>query len=243
MKLATLVYVRAGGQTLMLHRIKKAQDIHEGKWNGLGGKLEQGETPEACAIREVYEESGLTIRNPEWRGLLTFPLFARDEDWYAFVYVAREFSGALIDSPEGRLAWIPDGTIASLPLWPGDRIFLPWLDLPVTFSGCFRYVEGVLADWSATFYAEGGVVVGEQAGQGAAPPARPFWLGEPAAEAEYALPPDPAPEPALAPPAEPVYRYSAREDGYCWLCGAPTEKRQCKIICRTCGFTRDCSDP
>ena len=102
MKLAALVYVRAGGQTLMLHRVKKAQDIHAGKWNGLGGKLEPGETPEACAIREVREESGLEIDPPQWRGLLTFPNFAHGEDWYAFVFVARSFRGTLIDSPE---AW------------------------------------------------------------------------------------------------------------------------------------------
>ena len=75
MILATLCYVKHDGCTLMLHRNKKANDIHEGKWNGLGGKFEAGETPEECAIREVYEESGLSIRGPKLCGLLMFPNF------------------------------------------------------------------------------------------------------------------------------------------------------------------------
>lgn len=247
MKLATLVYVRSGGQTLMLHRVKKAQDIHAGKWNGLGGKLEPGETPEACAVREVREESGLEIDPPEWRGLLTFPDFAHGEDWYAFVYVARSFRGELIDSPEGRLAWVPDATIASLPLWPGDRIFLPWLDDERFFSASFAYQDGELGAWSATLYGDGGVVVDQVAGFGVhmAPVVAPpdglldFIEAEAGAAAHIGPavpPPAPLPEPQL-------YVYSEREDGYCWLCGAAVEKRNCKIICRACGFTRDCSDP
>ena len=72
---ATLCYVKNGNKTLMLHRIKKENDIHEGKWNGLGGKMEAGETPEECVIREVREESGLQIQNPALRGVLTFPNF------------------------------------------------------------------------------------------------------------------------------------------------------------------------
>ena len=75
--LATLCYVRHSGRTLMLHRIKKEKDMHEGKWNGLGGKMLDGETPEECVIREVREESGLTIKNPKLRGILTFPKFEK----------------------------------------------------------------------------------------------------------------------------------------------------------------------
>src|SRR5512133_86934 len=103
MKLATLCYVRSAGKTLMVHRIKKANDMHQGKWNGLGGKLEAGETPEECATREVFEESGLQVEQWRYCGLLTFPGFANDEDWYAFVFVSDRFSGELIDSPEGDL--------------------------------------------------------------------------------------------------------------------------------------------
>src|SRR3990172_9255073 len=99
MKLATLCYVRKDGKTLMVHRIKKTNDMHQGKWNGLGGKFEPGETPEQCAIREIYEESGLLVKQPELKGFLTFPGFSNDEDWYAFVFVAHQFSGELIDSP------------------------------------------------------------------------------------------------------------------------------------------------
>src|SRR3954447_18904102 len=83
MKLATLCYVRDGvgkkGRTLMLHRIKKANDMHAGKWNGLGGKVEGGESPEECALREVWEESGLRMINPVLRGVITFPQFSSGE--------------------------------------------------------------------------------------------------------------------------------------------------------------------
>ena len=152
LKLATLVYVKQPGQTLMLHRIKRANDMHQGKWNGLGGKFEPGESPAACAIREVYEESGLRIRRPDLRGILTFPDFRAGEDWYAFVFVAQDFHGELIDSAEGVLQWIDDADLLDLPLWEGDRIFLPWLEQPRFFSARFVYAEGRLCDHEVVFY-------------------------------------------------------------------------------------------
>ena len=152
MKLATLCYVKDSGKTLMIHRIKKENDIHEGKWNGLGGKFQPGETPEECVIREVFEESGLKIHQPELRGILTFPNFARDEDWYAFVFVARQFEGELIDSAEGNLKWISDADILSLNLWEGDRIFLPFLEEEGFFSGKFVYQNGQLVEHSLIIY-------------------------------------------------------------------------------------------
>lgn len=155
MKLATLCYVRQNGQTLMVHRIKKANDMHMGKWNGLGGKLEPGETPEECAIREIYEESGLAVRNPLLKGLLTFPGFANEEDWYAFVFVADDFSGELIDSPEGNLEWIGNERLLDLNLWEGDRIFIPWLDQPGFFSGKFVYKNNILVEHSVEFHQVG----------------------------------------------------------------------------------------
>ncbi len=125
MKLATLCYVRKDGRTLMVHRIKKANDIHQGKWNGLGGKLEPGETPEECASREILEESGLRVKNLKLKGFLTFPLFARDEDWYAFVFVVDEFEGELIELSR-RAAGVDRGykaagagAVGRRPLFPG----------------------------------------------------------------------------------------------------------------------------
>jgi ADP-ribose pyrophosphatase len=114
MRLSTLCYIGKNGKTLMLHRVKKQNDVHEGKWNGLGGRVEQGETPEECIIREVYEESGLTVRNPLLRGILTFPLFSNSEDEYTFLFTASEFEGELIDSPEGNLEWIDDAEVPNL---------------------------------------------------------------------------------------------------------------------------------
>ena len=133
MKLATLCYLRQGGKTLMIYRNKKPGDMHKGKWNGLGGKLEPGETPEECARREIFEESGLRVSSLQWKGFLTFPKFANQEDWYAFVFVANGFEGDLIDSQEGELCWIGDRNLLELDLWEGDQIFLPWLDQPGFF--------------------------------------------------------------------------------------------------------------
>lgn len=150
--LASLCYLKRDGQTLMLHRVKKENDVHEGKWNGLGGKFLPGETPEECAVREVFEESGLRAEHPELRGVITFPLFSHDADWYVFVFVIREFGGALADSPEGKLAWIPDAEVAGLNLWEGDRVFLPWLDGRDFFSARFIYEKGRFVSHSVTFH-------------------------------------------------------------------------------------------
>lgn len=153
MQLATLCYVRAQGKTLMIHRIKKQNDMHAGKWNGLGGKFEPGESPEECVIREVCEESGLSIRDPELRGVLTFPSFSKGVDWYAFVFVARRFSGELIDSSEGVLKWVEDSALLELDLWDGDRVFIPWLDREEFFSAKFEYENGRLRSYDASLYA------------------------------------------------------------------------------------------
>jgi len=136
----------------MIHRIKKENDMHQGKWNGLGGKLEPGETPEACARREIREESGLRVSELRLKGLLTFPGFANDEDWYAFVFVAGGVEGDLINSPEGVLRWIDDEKLLELELWEGDRIFLPWLEKPGVFSGKFVYQDGRLTGHEVVFY-------------------------------------------------------------------------------------------
>jgi len=152
MKLATLCYVKQNGKTLMLYRNKKPNDIHEGKWNGLGGKFDPGETPEQCAVREILEESGLKIKNPKLQGVLTFPEFSVGEDWYVFVFVIKEFSGELIESSEGRLAWIDDINLLDLILWDGDRYFLKWMAEDKFFSAKFVYKNGQLQNHEVTFY-------------------------------------------------------------------------------------------
>jgi 8-oxo-dGTP diphosphatase len=152
MKFATLCYVRQDNKTLMVHRIKKENDMHQGKWNGLGGKLEPGETPEECAIREIREESGLEVKHMELKGLLTFPLFAKNEDWYAFVYLVDQVEGELIDSPEGMLEWVDNDKILELNLWEGDHFFLPWLERSGFFSAKFVYENGRYIDHQVVFY-------------------------------------------------------------------------------------------
>ena len=152
MKLATLCYVKQNGKTLMLHRVKRENDIHQDKWNGLGGKFLPGETPEECVIREIKEESGLQIQNPKLKGFLTFPKFRKGEDWYVFVFLAEQFDGFLIDSSEGNLEWIRDEDLLELNLWEGDKYFLEWLNKDVFFSGKFYYKDGALLEHSMTIH-------------------------------------------------------------------------------------------
>ena len=116
-----------------------------------GGKFEAGETPEGCVIREVYEESGLTIRNPKLCGLLMFPNFKRN-DRYAFVFTAMDFSGELIDSPEGRLEWIPDEKVLELMLWESDQIFMSWVRDGKFFSAKFEYEGDTLRRHQVVFH-------------------------------------------------------------------------------------------
>ena len=150
MILATLCYIKRDGCTLMVHRNKKAKDIHEGKWNGLGGKFEPGETPEECVRREVLEESGLVIQNPRLHGLLMFPKF-KGNDWYVFVFTATDFTGERIDSPEGKLEWIPDERLTRLNLWESDSIFFPWIEAGTYFSAKFEYDGDVMKGYEVTF--------------------------------------------------------------------------------------------
>lgn len=152
MQLATLCYVKKAGKTLMMHRAERKGDIHGGKWNGLGGKIHLGETPEECVIREVKEESGLTIRRPHLCGILTFPAFKNEEDWYVYVFTARDPEGELCASEEGRLEWVQDGKVAALPLWEGDPIFLKWIEEERFFSGKFVYQKGKFISYNVLFH-------------------------------------------------------------------------------------------
>ncbi len=136
----------------MLHRNKKAGDVHLGKWNGLGGKFDPGESPDDCVVREIREESGLTIQDPRLRGVLTFPEFKPGEDWLVFVYTATKFAGSLVACAEGDLEWVDDARLATLSLWEGDRIFLPWLQQDRFFSGKFVYRDGRLVSHQSNFF-------------------------------------------------------------------------------------------
>lgn len=149
--LATLCYVQQDNKTLMLHRIKKENDYHEGKWNGLGGKFEPGETPEECAVREIEEESGLKVKTPKLKGFISFPNFDGKNDWNVFVFTADEFDGELIDSPEGKLEWIENEKLCDLNLWDGDKIFIKWIFEDKFFSAKFIYDNGEFVDHKVNF--------------------------------------------------------------------------------------------
>ena len=152
MILATLCYIKHNGKTLMVHRNKKPNDIHAGKWNGLGGKFEAGETPEECIQREVQEETGLVIQNPRLHGLLVFTNF-KGNDWYVFVFTATKFSGELTaSSPEGRLEWVDDDKLTSLNLWESDQIFLPWIEAGEFFSAKFEYEGDKMLGHAVNFH-------------------------------------------------------------------------------------------
>ena len=152
MKLATLCYVQKDGKTLMLYRNKKENDYHEGKWNGLGGKFDPGESPEECAIREIKEEAGLIVKSLTMKGFITFPLFDGKDDWYVFLFVIDDFEGGLIDSPEGKLEWIPNDRLSELNLWEGDKIFIEWLFQDKFFSAKFNYEDGNFKEHQVSFY-------------------------------------------------------------------------------------------
>ena len=126
MKLTTLCYVEHEGCWLMLHRVKKQKDENEGKWIGIGGHLEAGETPEECIRREALEETGLSLKNLKLRGILTF-ILPKWGNELTFLYTAETDSSDLKENDEGILQWVPQEMVDQLALWPGDRAFLPLL--------------------------------------------------------------------------------------------------------------------
>ncbi|MEF9953284.1 MAG: 8-oxo-dGTP diphosphatase [Clostridium sp.] len=152
MKMATLCYIRQNNKTLMLHRVKKEGDYHRGKYNGIGGKFEIGESPEDCVIREVFEETGLTIKDPRLRGMITFPMFDMVDDWYTFIYTVDEFEGSIKECDEGNLYWIDNDKVLELNLWDGDRVFLNWIDSNKIFSAKFIYENKEFKDYTVSFY-------------------------------------------------------------------------------------------
>ncbi len=128
----TLCYIEQNDCYLMLHRVKKVNDVNHDKWVGVGGKFEDGESPEECVCREALEETGLTLRCPEYRGLVTF-VSDKWETEYMHLFWAGEFSGSLISCDEGTLEWVPKADMKKLNLWEGDHIFLRLLEERVPF--------------------------------------------------------------------------------------------------------------
>lgn len=137
----TLCHIERNGKYLMLHRVKKENDLNRDKWVGIGGKFEYGESPEECNIREVYEETGLTLHSSRYCGIVTF----LSDKWgteYMHLFHSTEFSGKIKECDEGNLEWISKRDLYSLPLWQGDKIFLRLIDKKVPFFSLKLVYEG-----------------------------------------------------------------------------------------------------
>lgn len=127
----TLCYIEKNNKYLMLHRIKKQNDLNQDKWIGIGGKFETRESPEQCVRREVLEETGLIMGKCSYRGIITFV----SDKWpteYMHLFTCNDFSGKIKDCDEGVLEWVEKNAIYNLPLWQGDKIFLKLIENPST---------------------------------------------------------------------------------------------------------------
>ena len=137
----TLCYIERGDEYLMLHRVKKENDINRDKWIGLGGKFEEDESPEECLLREVYEESGLRLTSWRYRGIVTF-VNTKCSSEFMHLFTADAFEGTVGPCNEGELEWIKKSELMKLTLWEGDRIFLrlletdePFFSLKLSYDG------------------------------------------------------------------------------------------------------------
>lgn len=126
----TLCYLESEkGEYLMLHRVKKKNDVNHDKWIGVGGKFEEDESPEECLLREVREETGLTLTRWRFRGIVTFVAEGHETE-YIYLYTADQWTGEMIECNEGDLEWIPKGKVCDLPIWEGDKIFFRLIENP-----------------------------------------------------------------------------------------------------------------
>lgn len=147
MRLTTLCYIEKDGAYLMLHRTKKENDQSHDKWLGIGGKFEDGESPEECMLREVYEETGLTLTDYAFRGIVTF-VSDRWETEYMHLFTADGSEGEPGECSEGVLEWVPKEKVTDLKLWEGDKLFLDRLNGSRDFFSLKVVYEGeVLKDW------------------------------------------------------------------------------------------------
>ncbi len=141
MKMTTLCYLERGDEYLMLHRTKKENDENHDKWIGVGGKFEAGESPEDCMRREIFEETGLTVTDYRYRGIVTFVSNIYETE-YMHLFTVHDWTGEARECDEGELAWIKKQKLFDLTLWQGDRIFLkllqndaPFFSLKLTYQG------------------------------------------------------------------------------------------------------------
>ncbi len=152
--LATLGYVLSPdrSQVLMIHRNKRPGDLHFGKFNGLGGRLERGEDIVTGMRREILEESGLVADHLRLRGTISWPGFGKDgEDWFGFIFLIESWHGELnAGNHEGTLEWVPLNALFTLPHWPSDHNFLPMVfdSDPRPFHGCMPFHNGEMVSWS-----------------------------------------------------------------------------------------------
>lgn len=141
MEITTLCYIEKDNKYLMLKRVKKKEDINKGKWIGVGGHFEEGESPEECVCREVLEETGLRLKSYKARGILTF-VQNKTFTEYIWLFTADEYEGELIECDEGILEWIDKDKLRELELWEGDRIFLELLNTQEEFFSLKLEYEG-----------------------------------------------------------------------------------------------------
>ncbi|MCD2491739.1 8-oxo-dGTP diphosphatase [Lacrimispora sp. NSJ-141] len=139
--MTTLCYVEKDESYLMMHRISKKNDVNEGKWIGIGGHFEEGESPEDCLLREAKEETGLSLTRYHFRGLVTFTQAGYGTE-YMCLYTADGFEGELRECDEGKLEWVKKSELDRLELWTGDKIFLDLLAAGAPFFSLKLEYEG-----------------------------------------------------------------------------------------------------
>lgn len=154
MRVSTQCFIKNDGKILMLHRNKKKNDFNEGKWIGIGGKLEYGESPEEALVREVQEETGLTLKDFRMIGIVTYAPdeAANYEGEVTFFYTSDAFEGSLIECNEGDLEWVEEFEITDLNLWESDYELFKWIRAGKLFSGKVTTDNSILKDIEVKFY-------------------------------------------------------------------------------------------